>query len=239
MGECQRIGSPRSYTCVHLETAVVMYSDLRTGFHHELLVLDSRLVDMFAAVVESLALAHRGHGSAPGELDPALVDAVLAEREIELDAWCREVDTIVQAQLATQQPVGRDLRLLVTAIRIAPELERSHDLVVHAAHRADALSRACKARRADLEAMAEVVGVMWRTCAEAYTNRDPMAVYVLGEQDGEIDELNHRVLAAIGRDDIEPAAAIELALTARFYERLGDHAVHLAARIRFLSLGSR
>src|SRR4051812_17078998 len=106
-----------------------MAADLRSSFHTRLDDLDTKLVSIFDLVADSVALI----GQATPESSPELA-AALAEREEHVDVLCDEVEQLVQWHLARQQAVGRDLRLLLTAVHIAPELERSHDLAVHAAH---------------------------------------------------------------------------------------------------------
>ena len=61
---------------------------------------------------------------------------MLAERERVIDALYREIDELASREILLQAPVASDLRFLLSVVRIVPELERSHDLVVQIASRA-------------------------------------------------------------------------------------------------------
>src|SRR5487761_1557917 len=62
---------------------------------------------------------------------------MLAEREQVIDALYREIDELASREILLQAPVASDLRFLLSVVRVVPELERSHDLVVQIASRAD------------------------------------------------------------------------------------------------------
>jgi phosphate transport system protein len=78
---------------------------------------------------------------------------------------------------------------------------------------------------------------MWRAAADAYVDGDPGAGERLRERDDELDELHVSLTAEIASGVIALPVAIEIALIARFYERLGDHAVNVAQRLRYLVTG--
>lgn len=191
---------------------------------------------MFAMVAESLSSVAPDGAPSRGSDD---LHAFMVARDQQVDLLCAELEEIVQWQLARQQPMGRDLRMLLTAVHIAPELERSHDLVVHVARHVATLDTVpmSTSTRAYLEAMASEAAAMWRSVSSAYQDRDPGSAAALDRRDSSLDELQQAVITGLGLDDIDPSHAVALALLARFYERLGDHAVHLANRIRYLALG--
>jgi phosphate transport system protein len=78
---------------------------------------------------------------------------------------------------------------------------------------------------------------MWAQTATAWTKRDPGAASRLDSEDNEIDELAVALRERAGTENVSLPVALQLSLIDRFYERLGDHAVHVAARIRWLALG--
>jgi phosphate transport system protein len=71
---------------------------------------------------------------------------------------------------------------------------------------------------------------MWRTAADAYADRTARGV-ALDEDDEEMDLLHQRLTREIAAEAMSTTVAAQLTLLARFYERLGDHAVNLAHRI--------
>jgi phosphate transport system protein len=75
---------------------------------------------------------------------------------------------------------------------------------------------------------------MWRQAADAYADRDWTAVERLRLLDDELDDLHVSLSAELAQGDNSNAVAIEMGLVARFYERLGDHAVNVTKRLRGL-----
>jgi phosphate transport system protein len=67
--------------------------------------------------------------------------------------------------------------------------------------------------------------------------RDMTGFEQLNAFDDEMDELHTSLVAEIVQSDLKTAVAIEAALVSRFYERLGDHAVNIAGRMRYVSGG--
>jgi phosphate transport system protein len=134
-----------------------------------------------------------------------------------------------------------DMRFLLSVLRVVPELERSGDLAEHVAQRAArGLADALTPRvRGLIEQMGEVTREMWREAADAWIDRDGDAAHPLTEHDDELDDLHVSLTAELVAGQLTIPVAIETALVGRFYERLGDHAVNVAHRIRFLVHGVR
>jgi phosphate transport system protein len=126
---------------------------------------------------------------------------------------------------------------------MVPELERSADLAEHiAARAASGLTPMLTPRlRGLVEQMGRVAVRMWREVTEAFADRDPGAAARLTAADDELDTLHEYLTAELVSGSVGVSVALEMALVGRFYERLGDHAVHVAERIRFLAgeLGPR
>jgi phosphate transport system protein len=118
-----------------------------------------------------------------------------------------------------------------------PELERSHDLVVDIARRADhILSEDLSPRsRGLVERMGNLVSDMWRQAADSWYQRDRSAAAALAERDDEMDELHASLIAELASGRLALPVTMEMTLVARFYERLGDHAVNIARRVIYLA----
>ncbi|MGH9275491.1 MAG: phosphate signaling complex PhoU family protein, partial [Acidimicrobiales bacterium] len=132
-----------------------------------------------------------------------------------------------------QAPVAGELRYALALIRIVPELERSGDLAVHIAKRAGTglAAQLSPAARGMLERMGGIATEIWRAAADAFAERDPAAAEALEADDDELDDLHTALTTELLSGSASPAVAADATLVARFYERLGDHAVHIAARI--------
>src|SRR4029077_14122584 len=117
---------------------------------------------------------------------------VLAEREAVIDTLYRDIEDLVNQQIALQGPVATDLRFLLSVLRIVPELERSHDLVMHIATRANHLlgEDLSPRSRGVVERMAGLAATMWRQAADSWYQRDRSAAFTLAERDEDMDELH-------------------------------------------------
>src|ERR1700730_740832 len=124
---------------------------------------------------------------------------VLAEREQVIDALYPEIEELVNRLILLQAPVASDLRFLLSVLRIVPELERSHDLVVDIARRAEyILGQDLSPRsRGLVEHMGDLASEMWRTAADSWYQRDRSAAAVLGERDDEMDDLHASLIAEL------------------------------------------
>jgi phosphate transport system protein len=122
---------------------------------------------------------------------------------------------------------------------ILPELERSADLAEHVAQRAvDNLGvDMSPLSRGIVQRMTEVALGMWRAAADVYDEGGNEA-RALARDDEEIDLLHDRLMDEISTEAMPTAIAAQVTLLARFYERLGDHAVNLARRIEVLRTSS-
>ena len=212
-----------------------MAEDLRVGFHRELEEIDQKVVQLFALVSEGLSAATDAFLAGDREAAKALM-----ERDKVIDSLYVDVEEIVYRQLATQSPMAKDLRFLLSVLRIVPELERSGDLAEHiAARAARGVASALSPRVRGLVEQMGIVGTeMWRRAADAYVERDAEAAAELNERDDELDELHVSLTAELVSGQLTVPIALEMALVARFYERLGDHAVNIGERIRYIAAGS-
>ena len=194
--------------------------------------IDRAIIQLFALVGEGVAGAT--HSLLAGDREAA---RSLAESDEMIDTLYREVEQLVQRQLAQRATGPEELRYLVTVLRMLPDLERSGDLAEHVSRRAvRGLGVELSARaRGLVEQMGEVACEMWRATADAYGDRAPDAAERVEALDDEVDELHVTLTAEIASGSMALPVAIEAALVARFYERFGDHAVNLARRITALS----
>jgi phosphate transport system protein len=194
--------------------------------------IEAKVIQLFALVAEDLAAATDGLLSGDDEML-----SVVAEREMVIDALYEEVEELVNQHLALQAPVARDLRFLLSVLRIVPELERSHDLVLHIARHAErSLAEELSPRaRGLIERMGLVGAEMWRQAADAWYERDGAAVDLLEEQDEEMDGLHASLIAELASGRMALPVTMDMTLVARFYERLGDHAVNIARRVTYLA----
>ena len=208
-------------------------TERRQEFEHDLESIEGKVIELFAMVAEDLPNATSALLN--GGDDEVL--AQLIERDRAIDALYREVEQLVNREILLQQPVASDLRFLLSVLRIVPELERSHDLVVHIASRANhVFSDDLSARARGLVArMGDLASAMWRQAADSWYQRDRSAAQALSERDGEMDDLHASLIAELASGQMSVPVTMEMTLGARDYERLGAHAVNIARRVVYLA----
>ena len=204
----------------------------RQEFEHELEAIEAQVIELFAMVAGDLPVATEALLS--GNRDAV---RVLAERDQAIDALYPKIENLADRGLVLQAPVASDLRFLVSVLRVVPELERSHDLIVNIARRAShILSEDLSPRsRGLIEQMGSVSSDMWRQTVDCWSQRDRSAAAALAERDDEMDELYASMMAELGSGRMTLPVTMEMTLVARFYERLADHAVNIARRVVYLA----
>ena len=173
-------------------------------------------------------------------------DAEVAERVISGDDQIDEARTRVEetcfSLLSLQAPVAGDLRVVISALRMVSELERMGDLSVHVAKiarlRVPHLAVPEEARPT-IEKMAATAEDMVVRVSQIITDKDVEAAIALGRDDEVMDQLRRRSFTELLSDDWAHGveSAVDIALLGRYYERIADHAVHVANRIVFVVTG--
>jgi len=201
---------------------------LRVGYHQQLDALGATVTRLFALVTEGVAAASQALMA-----DDAEARAAVLAGEETVDELMVQLEADIERVLLLQAPVAGELRWVLVLVRIVPQLERSGDLAVHIANRAGTglVEGLPPAARGILERMGETAVQLWRGAADGFAERDPDAGPRLEREDDVLDELHRQLTEQLVRGDLDPGVAAEAALVARFYERLGDHAVHIATRI--------
>ncbi|HEY2564042.1 MAG TPA: PhoU domain-containing protein [Acidimicrobiales bacterium] len=196
--------------------------------------IDHKVIQLFALVSESLAKATHALLN-----DEPLLGQSVIDGDQGVDALTAEVELLIWDELQERPVQGEELRYLVGLLLIIPELERSADLAEHVAHRAVVhLGTYMSPRsRGIVQLMTEVANEMWQEAADAFGERDRISER-LDEADEEMDTLHERLTREVAAEEMSVTIGAQVTLLARFYERLGDHAVNLARRIELLT-GSR
>lgn len=210
---------------------------MRTAFRARLAALDSALVGISERVRHAVATAT----SAALSADLAGAEGVISE-VVDLEQSARDLAEESVHLMAQQQPVAQDLRVLLTAGRIAGSLQRMARLAGHIA---------TSARRAYPEPvvppevagvladMGEVADRMIGQVGAALARRDPGTRTDLVALDREMDRL-HQEMLAIVRSPAWPFpvdTAVDVTLLSRDYERLADHAVDIGAAVVYVVTG--
>jgi phosphate transport system protein len=201
---------------------------LRVGYHRELDAINQKVVRLFALVSEAVAAANQA--LLAGDTDA--LETVRAG-ETMIDELMLELEADIERLMHLQAPVAGELRYALTLIRIVPELERAGDLAEHIAKRAGTglAAQLTPAARGLLERMGTLTAELWRAAADAFADRDPTAGDRLEADDDEVDDLHTQLTTELLSGAVATPLAADAVLVARFYERLADHAVHIAVRV--------
>jgi len=193
--------------------------------------IDHKVIQLFALVSEALSKATYALLNGEVLLGQAVIDGDQA-----VDDLTAEVELLIWDHLKERPVQGDELRYLVGLLLIIPELERSGDLAEHVAQRAvEHLGTEMSPRsRGIVQLMTEVANEMWQQAADAFGERDRIADR-LNKADEEMDVLHGQLTGEVAAEEMPIMVAAQVTLLARFYERLGDHAVNLARRIELLA----
>lgn len=210
---------------------------MRDAYHKELESLDQDVVAMGAAVEKAIHLAT----IAFVEHDKELAQRI-REGDDEIDAMFMDIEKRCLELMAQQAPVARDLRLVVAILGAINELERTGDNAYNVAklvQRECAPEPVAKEVRALLAELGTEVQKVLASAINAWAKKDEALAAAVERQDDRSDELHHDVIASIleMKGDDAVSAAIRLAMVGRYFERIGDHAVNLAERVRYYVTG--
>ena len=204
----------------------------RQAFQRELDAIDAMVIELFALVAADLARATPVLANGNSE-----VVEVLAEHGLVIDLRGPEIEKLVKTAILLQAPVASDLRFLLCVLRILPELEHSHHLVVQLASRANRIrSEDLSPRSRELvERMGNLASDMWRRTGDSWYQRDHSAATVLAALDSEMEELHASLIAELSSGRMTLPVTIEMTLLAPLYERLSDHAVNIAGQVIYIA----
>ncbi|HEY2812562.1 MAG TPA: PhoU domain-containing protein [Acidimicrobiales bacterium] len=195
--------------------------------------IDDHVLRLFTLVSDGLTDATTAFLEGDREMARALIAG-----DQSIDSLQEVTEELLYAELdrALEHNDG-GIRTLVAALQIVPELERSGDLVEHIALRTqqNLATEISPLARALVGEMGRIGAEMWRAAATAYADHDATAADALRQRDDELDDLHVQLSVELAASGTSVPVAIEMGLVARFYERLGDHAVNVARRVSRLA----
>ena len=213
-------------------------TDLRQTYHDELEEIRHQIVRLAGSVIEGIPRATSI--LLDGDLEGA--DYMISADD-EVDARALDIEEECYRIIALQAPVAVELRTLVAAVRIVAEVERSADLAVNICKAARRLyGHGLDPRlRGLITRMADQAQALYIAAIDSYIENDAAKAGAIGDMDSLLDGLHREFIQVIfeshaaGRIDLE--VAVQLAVVARFYERIGDHAVNVGERVRYVVTG--
>ena len=211
---------------------------MRNRFDKELTKMHEDLISMAALVETAISRAVE----ALKKYDVDLAKMTMAGDK-EVDQMEREIESTCLKLLLQQQPVARDLREISTALKMITDMERIGDLAEDIAEVTLFLCEKPKYVAPEhLSYMAEATIKMVRDSIDAFVTRDLAAAHAVIEYDDVVDNLfdeTRTVLVERIHESMEDAEqAIDIMMIAKYFERIGDHAVNIAEWVEFSITGT-
>lgn len=210
---------------------------MREVFQQELREVQDRLVEISTLVADSIENATRAFN----ESDVALAETVI-EDDRKIDVLATELDELAITILARQQPVARDLRIVVSALRVSASLERMGDMAEHIAQ----LARyrfpekvVPKGLRSTFREMGALDVEIARKLTELLETQDTAIAEHIRNEDDKVDALHLAVFDKVLGETWkgETADTVDATLASRYHERFADHAVSIAKKVQYLATG--
>lgn len=209
---------------------------MRNRFDEQLLLLNKKMIEMGALCESMIALAAKALLSG----DTAGAREVVVHGH-EVDQMEREIESICLKLLLQQQPVARDLRQISAALKMITDMERIGDQAEDIAEIIPFLGGRTGNELADFRLMAEATCKMVTDSIDAYVKQDIPLAKEVSEHDDIVDGCFTRVketlIKMISENVADGEYAIDLLMIAKYFERIGDHAVNITEWVEFAVTG--
>jgi len=199
--------------------------------------VQDRLVEISTLVADSIERATESFN----ESNVTLAETVIAD-DPKIDALAAELDELAIQILARQNPVARDLRIVVSALRISASLERMGDMAEHIAQ----LSRyrfpekvVPKGLRSTFRDMGALDVEIAKKLTELLRTEDVQIAEDIRNEDDKVDALHLSVFDKVLGETWKGGAidTVDATLASRYHERFADHAVSIAKKVQYLATG--
>ncbi|HUS88817.1 MAG TPA: phosphate signaling complex protein PhoU [Desulfosporosinus sp.] len=211
---------------------------MRQSLNEGQLILTNLLKDMGNEVERIL----QGCMESLKSLDRTQTEFWIAEDQLVND-FERQVDDECVRLIATQQPVAKDLRKIISAMKISTDLERMADLAIGIAKVARRIEGPLCKPLIDIPLMAEKALAMMRQGLEAYGNEDMELAHNLAVQDDAVDHLYNRVvrdlLVIMSKNPEIIDQGMYLTFAGRYLERFADHATNIGENVIYIATAER
>lgn len=208
---------------------------MRSHFDEQLAQLNRELTEMGALCEEVIALAAKALLEGDNKLA-----AMVAPLDSEIDQKERDIESLCLKLLLQQQPVARDLRQISAALKMITDMERIGDQAEDIAEIVTYMESECDDSTL-LREMAKATIKMVTESVDAYVRRDTeLAAMVIAEDDMVDDYFNQvkkELIAEISKNPISGEQTLDLLMVAKYFERIGDHAVNIAEWVIFSVTG--
>ena len=209
---------------------------MRSRFDEQLKVLNKKMIEMGAQCEELIALVAKALLN--GDVEGA---RKAKEQGHEIDQMEREIESICLKLLLQQQPVAKDLRVISAALKMITDMERIGDQAEDIAEIITFLDGRTGEECHDIRLMAEATIKMVTDSIDAYVKQDLELAKSVSDHDDVVDDAFDRVkqtlIKMISENTADGEYALDLLMIAKYFERIGDHAVNIAEWVEFSVTG--
>lgn len=209
---------------------------MRSKFDEQLALLNRELIEMGSLCEEAITLASR----ALAEGEPSLA-AKIPPVDDEIDNMERKVEALCLKLLLQQQPVARDLRQISAALKMITDMERIGDQAADIGEIIRFLNGRTGAGCGSIRKMAEEAIRMVTESVDAYVKGDVEMAREVAKRDDIVDrcflQAKSALIKMIAENPDDGEYALDLLMIAKYFERIGDHAVNIAEWVEFSITG--
>ena len=209
---------------------------MRNKFDSQLEKLNLELITMGSLCEDAISASVKGFL----DDDDALCQKAV-ETEDEINRKERDIESICMKLLLEQQPVARDLRQVSAALKMITDMERIGDQAADIAEIITFLDGRTGGECADIQSMAEATIKMVTESVDAFVNKDTALADTVIKHDDIVDEyflkVKSSLIKLIAEKPDDGEYALDLLMIAKYFERIGDHAVNIAEWVEFSVTG--
>lgn len=209
---------------------------MRSRFDEQLALLNKKMIEMGAECESIIALAAKA--LLEGDIQKA---ATAKEQGQRIDTMEKEIESICLKLLLQQQPVAKDLRLISAALKMVTDMERIGDQAEDIAEIIIHLNGRTGTECHGIRKMAEATIKMVTDSINAYVQKDTVLSRAVCEYDDVVDrdfaEIKTTLIGMIAQNTADGEYALDLLMIAKYFERIGDHAVNIAEWVEFSVTG--
>ncbi|MDD4377794.1 MAG: phosphate signaling complex protein PhoU [Eubacteriales bacterium] len=209
---------------------------MRSKFDEQLAILNVELIKMGSLC--ELAISNVIKGLI--EDNDEILDIVV-ETEIEIDEKEREIESLCMKLLLQQQPVAKDLRTISSALKMISDMERIGDQAADIAEISRYIEGDDNKNKTHIREMANATIEMVTNSIKSFVDKDLcLARDVMKADDivdDHFDEVKKDIINLIGENKTDGESCLDLLMIAKYFERIGDHAVNIAEWVEFSITG--
>jgi phosphate transport system protein len=212
---------------------------VREVYHKDLHKLREEILNMGSLVGEAIGDSVLSLKNRDVEMAQKVIDM-----DNEIDAIDHSIEENCMRLLALQQPMARDLRLIISVLKMSIDLERMGDLALEIAVITKITANVPPVKPLiDIPRMSEICQDMLTNTMKALENKDVELAKQVAKRDDEVDalfdQIRRELITIMIEDPKKITGAQHLTFVARYLERIGDHITNLCENVVFMVTGER